>query len=342
LVLFGVLVIAYFAGGMLFKKSAPATRPEIARVRVTADRMEAEEVYSSVLVFGSTAAIQSTELRTRVAGIVGRIVNTKGSQVSSGAPILVIKVEDRAARLESAMSAKGKADVEWGNARQLFSAGLISRVEYMTYEANAKLAAAQFDQAVLDSENTTIRAPFGGVVGSLSIEEGQYVQAGETLGAFLDLSSLKVKAELPERFISRVKTGSVARVAFPGGATADAKLTFVSSIANQATRTFPIEFTIRDKRLKEGMTAEIRLPLDRVVATHLTVSSCLTFGDDGRIGVKVVNADNRVEFYPVELVREDEGGLWVSGLPKVADVIIAGQEFVRVGETVIVSSKGGE
>jgi multidrug efflux system membrane fusion protein len=116
----------------------------------------------------------------------------------------------------------------------------------------------------------------------------------------------------------------------------DAKLTYAASVANPATRTFSVELISGNgERLVEGLTAEVELPLDKVVATRLGVSSCLTFGDDGSIGVKVVNGEDKVEFHRVYLVREDEGGLWVSGLPADADVIVAGQEFVRVGETVV-------
>ena len=87
-------------------------------------------------------------------------------------------------------------------------------------------------------------------------------------------------------------------------------------------------------KIVEGLTAEIRLPLDTIPATKLTVSSCLTFGDDGSVGVKTVNDENKVEFYPIEIIKEEKDGLWVSGLPKTANVIVAGGEFVSVGEVV--------
>ena len=45
--------------------------------------------------------------------------------------------------------------------------------------------------------------------------------------------------------------------------------------------------------------------------------------------------NNKVYFYPVEIIKEDNGGLWVSGLPNSPNVITAGGEFVKVGEEVI-------
>ena len=75
--------------------------------------------------------------------------------------------------------------------------------------------------------------------------------------------------------------------------------------------------------------------MDNVFAIKLNASSCLTFGDDGSVGVKVIDDENTVAFYPIEIVKEEESGLWVSGLPANVNVIVAGGEFVKSGEKVL-------
>jgi multidrug efflux system membrane fusion protein len=302
-------------------------------------------VTASVLVFGHTEAANKADLKVRTAGIVERIVHEKGSRIKAGTPILVIKIEDRAARRDSAASALAKAEMEFTTSKQLYFDNLISRVEYMQAEAAFKQAAANLDQVNLDADNTTVRAPFDGIINALDVVEGSFVTANMVIGNFVDLGRIKIKAELPEKYISRIKVGSSARVVLSDGRSIDAKLAYAASVANSSTRTFPVELMSgNEERLVEGLTAEITLPLDKVMATKLSVSSCLTFGEDGSIGVKVVDADNRVGFHAVSLVREDADGLWVSGLPESAAVIVAGQEFVRVGETVVPvrASVGGE
>jgi len=47
-----------------------------------------------------------------------------------------------------------------------------------------------------------------------------------------------------------------------------------------------------------------------------------------------VNNDDRVEFYSVTVVAEDEDGVWVSGLPNTSNIITVGQELVINGERV--------
>jgi multidrug efflux system membrane fusion protein len=47
-----------------------------------------------------------------------------------------------------------------------------------------------------------------------------------------------------------------------------------------------------------------------------------------------VKEDGRVAFYPVEVVRTEMNGVWVTGLPNTVNLITVGQGFVRAGETV--------
>ena len=61
--------------------------------------------------------------------------------------------------------------------------------------------------------------------------------------------------------------------------------------------------------------------------------------DAGVIGVRIVNAVGRVEFNPVEIIREDSDGVWVAGLPEMTTVITVGQELVVPGNWLRWTSK---
>ena len=65
--------------------------------------------------------------------------------------------------------------------------------------------------------------------------------------------------------------------------------------------------------------------------------SALTLDDDGQLGVRIVDGENKVAFRPVTLLRDTPTGIWVSGLDKKADVIVIGQEFVTDGVRVDVT-----
>ncbi|MDR0367257.1 MAG: efflux RND transporter periplasmic adaptor subunit [Rickettsiales bacterium] len=331
-----IAIVAWFIAGYFRTKPVAGESAPSRMVKVEASRLNAQKVTADILLFGHTRADERVELKNRTAGTIEKIVKPKGSRVSKGETILKLKMDDREAKLLAARAAREKSKIEFDTAAKLFGENLISRVEFVQTEAGYKSAAAAAEQSALDIDYTSIKAPFDGVVSSLDYQVGQYLAVNTTIGLFLNLSTIRISAEIPEKFVSRARLGAVGSAKIVDGKSVDAVLSYVAGSASDATRTFAIELLAKnDGRIGEGMTAEVRLPLDSVMAVRLPSSSCLTFGDDGQIGVKTIEGGNKVGFYGIELVKDDGAdGLWVSGLPETATVITSGQEFVSVGEEV--------
>ena len=81
------------------------------------------------------------------------------------------------------------------------------------------------------------------------------------------------------------------------------------------------------------MTAALSIAVEQV-KVHQITPALLVLDDAGRSGVRGITADQRVTFYPVELIAEGDDGVWVSGLPDVVDLIVVGQQTVVAGEQV--------
>ena len=62
--------------------------------------------------------------------------------------------------------------------------------------------------------------------------------------------------------------------------------------------------------------------------------SILTLQDDGSVGVKALSKENIVIFYPIQKVKDTVDGMWVSGLPNIVNLIISGQEYVTIGQSI--------
>jgi ABC-type cobalamin transport system permease subunit len=50
--------------------------------------------------------------------------------------------------------------------------------------------------------------------------------------------------------------------------------------------------------------------------------------------VRIVDADKIVRMMPVNVIKDDSLGVWVTGLPEAATVITVGQELVVAGDSV--------
>ena len=73
------------------------------------------------------------------------------------------------------------------------------------------------------------------------------------------------------------------------------------------------------------------IPLAPVPAARVP-RSALTFSSAGELGVRIVDAANKVAFVPVSVVEDQQQFMWVGGVADGARVIVQGQDFVREGQ----------
>ena len=143
------------------------------------------------------------------------------------------------------------------------------------------------------------------------------------------------RGEVSERDLGYLKIGDKANVRLVSGQVAEGTVRYISRDASAATRTFRVEIAIpnADNAIPAGMTAEITLsakPTDAVMLPR----SVVTLGKKGDLGIRAVDKDNKVMFFPIDLVDDMPGGLVLGGIPADARIIVAGQELVTEGDVV--------
>ena len=140
---------------------------------------------------------------------------------------------------------------------------------------------------------------------------------------------------LAESDINKVTIGTKAVVNNSNSITKIGEISFISPTAETSTRTFEItiEANNDDLLFKSGITASITIKGNSIKA-HKIPPSILTLQDDGSVGVKAVDKNSKVVFYPIKKEIDTIDGMWFSGLPDEVKLIITGQEYITVGQTV--------
>lgn len=199
--------------------------------------------------------------------------------------------------------------------------------------AGIEAATAAVATAEKEIERLTIVAPFDGMLESDTAELGSLLQPGALCATIIQLDPINLVAFVPETEVNQVTLGAQAgaRLAAGGGEVLG-NVTFLSRSADPETRTFRVEIEIPnpDLKIRDGQTAEIAIASAGVNA-HLIPQSAMTLNDDGALGVRMVDEAAVVSFAPVSVMRDTTEGVWVTGLPDVADVIVVGQEYVTAG-----------
>lgn len=295
-----------------------------------------KSVISQITIYGQTNASMNVPIKARTSGYVDRIVKQKGSKVQKHDVVIELSKDDRNEKLNAAKASFKSAKIDYDATLQLYKQQLASKTQLNQSKANFDMASASLKAAQLEIRYSNIEAPFKGLLDKVNVEKGDYVKRESVIGTIVDLDPIKITAEIPEKYINKVNKGVIAKIKLFSGYETDALLTYASSVANSQARTFTIELEAKNKKLKiaQGLTAEIFLPLSTVKSHKLPVTSAITYDDRGIIGLKVVDDTNTVKFYAVDIVKEEKDGIWLSGLPDIARIIINGQEYVKIGQKV--------
>ena len=187
---------------------------------------------------------------------------------------------------------------------------------------------------IVELNRTEVKAPFSGYIESI-VKPGNFLDRGQICATIIDLDPIKFVAEVPEIQVSKVNIGQEAIIELITNQRVNGNLTFVSKSASPKTKTFKIESEIVNSSgsIKDGVTATMTIRTDPVLA-HRISPSILVLDDLGRIGVKVVNSNNVVEFSEVQIIEDLEEGLLISGLPDSVEIIVQGQGFVEDGQII--------
>lgn len=308
-----------------------ASKSQSVRVQL----VEAQSRQRTLAVRGKTESKRQVEVKAQVSGAVIERAVERGQRVARGDLLCRLAIDDRKAALVQAEAELKQAEIEYDGTLKLQARGLLSKTAIAAAEARLETARAVLQRQQIELAKTRIAAPFAGIVDKLHMHEGDYASTGSTCVTLVDLDPMLVTADLAESDVNLVRVGDPVTVRTSSGKELSGEVTFIASQSNAVTRTYPMEVTIdnSDFSVRSGLTASLEIKLSEVLA-HLVSPALFTLNDRGEVGLRIVDDNNKVRFYPVSLVEDTSEGAWVTGLPSPARLITVGQEFVLAGQTV--------
>lgn len=339
----------WFASGYLRADDTVAEHPSLAQARQraaaavgdmapTAVRGRVIHAFSlpeRVRLRGRTENKRTVDVRAETNGRVVERPVERGASVTEGDLLCRLALEDRQARLTQAKENVNQARIEYQGSLRLKDRGFQSETAIAQTRARLATTQAQLQAALLDVQRTEVRSPFAGVVEDTPLEIGDYAQPGTPCATIVDLNPMLLVGRVAERDVYRLSVGAAAGGQLATGETVTGPVSFVGQQADPGTRTYRVEVTVAnpDHALRSGITTEIAIDVGEVGA-HKISPAVLALDDEGSVGVRIVDSGNRVRFQRVDIVADDEDGVWVAGLPAVTTLITVGQELVVAGQHV--------
>ena len=282
-----------------------------------------------------TRADRRASAVARGGGVIIELNVGRGAKVQAGQTIAQISDEGRTANVSQAQASLDQAMIEYDSRKRLIDRGDAPRNTLAALESAVAAARAGLAAAQAEADRSMVKAPISGVVDSVPFQVGQAVQAGSEIAVVIDPDPMLSVGYVSENRRGSLEVGQGAEVRFIGGEKISGQVTFVGLSADKATRTYPVEAMMPNTEgvIADGVTCEMVVKLAPTQAAAVP-RSALVFSDDGRLGVRIADATNKVQFLPLDLVDDTGQMVWVTGISAPSRVIVVGQDFVKDGDAV--------
>jgi RND family efflux transporter MFP subunit len=286
---------------------------------------------------GTVRAARRAELSFKVSGPLVALPAEEGQHVKKGAIVAQIQKRDFQTALEEAQARSLEAEKQFRRYKELYAKKQVSRADYDRYRAARDVARAQLEDAGNRLKDTSLRAPFDGVISKRFVENFQKVQAKEPIVNLQDITRIEVLVNVPELLMADLKNTkdhniTAAFETIPGK-TFKLEVKEFSTQADPATQTYQVVLVMNqpaEANILPGMTAMVTAQVsdETAVGTKAIVIPAIAVLDDpgDKPYVWLLDKDtSTVRKVPVTIDR----------LEGSTDIVV--KEGLKGGETLIIA-----
>ena len=316
-----VVIIALFVGSRFFNK---VDEEELSEKNVDIDitpqmvtSIERGDLKKTVSTSGYLQAADEKALTFSLNGEIEEVLISEGKRVTEGEALI---------RLE-----KSQQEYNYLKAKNTYE--LIktsgSKSEINEQEVNFQIAKKNL-------EDTTLKAPFSGLITDISVKPGDYVNSGSEVAYIIDDSSYEIEVAVNEIDSLEIKIGQEVIIimdAFPGrefsGRVREIH-NYTQNVNGVVTLPVTVQLDKADKQFKSGFSTLVEIIVGKAENKLLVPISAILDRKGQQMVVKVV--DNKPVFTPVKAGFSD--GVYTAieeGLAEGEEIVINVYEFANVG-----------
>ena len=302
-----------------------ASAPPAVPVAVGAAVRKAVPLDASVV--GTVEAYATVLVRSQITGELTDVKFQQGDDVAEGQELFVLDRRPLEGALQQAQATLERDTAQAANAKaimqryeQLVDRGIVAREQrdnartsVAALEATLASDRAAVENAKVQLQYATIRAPISGRTGALMVNAGNLVRANDQapLVTINQISPVYVSFGLPEpmlpelrRYMARGTLRVEARPTNGDGSLATGTVTFIDNAVDQTTGTIKVKGTFpnTDRQLWPGQFVNVVVRLMTETEALVVPTLAVQTGPDGSY-VYLVKPDQTVDLRPVTVAR---------------------------------------
>lgn len=238
---------------------------------------------SYIMIEGSADANESTIATPKVPGTIVKVLVQPGASVTAGQVL---------AQLDNTTISQGRNELQqqmiyvttlFEKQKRLWEKGVGTEVQYLSVKNQKEALEKSMKTLETQIDMYNIKAPISGTLESVDAKVGQAVAPGLPLFRVMNLSNIKIKADVAESYSKKVKAGDKIKIFFPDLQTEiNANISFASKYIDPLNRTFRVETKLPHvDNLKPNMIAKLKI-VDYENSNTISVSSnCIQTTESG-------------------------------------------------------------
>ena len=332
--------------------------PRAAPVEV--EVVKEDEIVPTTIVLGTTEPKRRSVVAASIQGYVIDYPVDEGQRVKKGVAlarlrdsILQLQLKEAEAALAEMEARHQQARADLNRAKQLIEKGATTQKAFdsaVTLERTLALKIPQGQARIeilrADIRKKQVTAPFDGQVVQEHTEVGEWLDRGGKVATIVDLSSVIVRANVPEHSLAELRIDAKTPVFIDAlvGKRFEGRVLSISAEGDPEARTFPVRVEVpNDGLLRASMSARVEIPIDRRRRSLVVSKDAVLLRGTQKV-VFTVDKDNRAARRIVKVGASSGGRFEVlAGVVAGDRVIVRGNERVRPGSAVrIVTSTSGK
>lgn len=354
-----IILLGTFAYRVADKFFKP--KPTIAEqgVPVEIETAKLGSIQNDLLLTGNAEAEEQVTISTKRSNRIERIYVAENQAISHGQLLVQMDVSDlnaqmaqNNAQVTASQASANQVKTQMNNAltnlsrmKSLFAQGAISQEQLDNAQTQYSALVAQHQASLAQTKamrsgvsyvaalagDTSIKAPFNGMVIAKSAEVGEVIDAGKPILVVAKVDRMKVKASVSEMDVRKIKVGQEVKVtidALPGEAF-KGRITQILPEVTVQSRSLVAEIIIENPefKIKPGMFARANITTEKHDQVVIIAKQAVIYKDN-KSYVYIVEGD-KSKLIPVTL------GINQGQKVEIVNGVKAGDKVITVGQNVI-------
>lgn len=322
-------------------ESTNDTTASILLPKVTTQILKSKDFRDYVKVQGKVITKKDILIFPEIPGKLDEVYITEGEQVSKNQTLAIVNDGGIKQQLEQAKLQSDLAKTTFERQKRLWEQNIGSEIQYL----QTKTAHLTYLNTVKQLERTLkkvkITAPFSGVIDKIITKQGTAVAPGVPLFKLINLDKLYIKAEVSERYLSKVNANSSLEIEIDAlKQNVIGKVNRIGNIINPNSRTFLIEAELLEKnnQIKPNLSASIKIETYHNPKAILIPQQCINTNAKGESYVYIIDKKDNKNIAKRQIVTtgrtQDDDIEILMGLKDKQHIITEGISGVTQGQEV--------